>query len=246
MMMFPVINVGPAAIQAPGLILMVGFWLSLSLASRRAMAEGVPENAVYNAGFAGVLFGLVGARLGYVAQHWSAYQNDLSGALALSTEALSTEIGLMVGIGTGALYLYRHRISVPALLDVLAPAIALFLAFVSLANLSSGSGYGSTTRLPWAIELWGARRHPTQIYELLAGIGTLAVLWWSIRRKPFAGFLFLLLLLLYGSARLFLDAFRADPWILAGGFRGIQVVSLAMVLLSLWLMGRQVARVSSV
>jgi prolipoprotein diacylglyceryltransferase len=129
---------------------------------------------------------------------------------------------------------------------VLAPAIALFLAFVSLANLSSGSGFGSITDLPWAIELWGARRHPTQIYELLAAVGTLAMLWWFIRHKPFAGFLFLLLLLIYGSARLFLDAFRADPWTLTGGFRGVQVVSLAMVLLSLWLMGRHVAKHSSV
>jgi phosphatidylglycerol:prolipoprotein diacylglycerol transferase len=246
MTMFPVFNVGPAAIQAPGLILMVGFWLSLNLAARHAKAEGLPENAVYNAGFAGMLFGLIGARLGYVAQHWSAYQNDLSGVLALSTEALSTEIGLMVGIGAGALYLYRYRVSVPVVLDVLAPALALFLAFISLANLSSGSGYGSITHLPWAIELWGARRHPTQIYELLAAAATLAVLWWSIRHKPFAGSLFLLLLLIYGSARLFLDAFRADPWILVGGFRGVQVVSLAMVLLSLWLMGRRVARHSKV
>ena len=240
--MFPVINVGPAAIQAPGLILLVGFWLSLNLAGRRAKFEGVPENAVYNAGFIGLLFGLIGARLGYVMQHWAAYQNDLSGILALTTEALSTPIGLVVGIGAAALYMYRYRTPLPVLLDVLAPALALLLSFIGLANLSSGSAYGSTTRLPWAIELWGARRHPTQIYEMLAGVVTLGVLWWSVRRRPFTGHLFLLFLLIYGASRLFLDAFRAEPWILPGGYRAVQVISLATVLLSLWLMGRHAAR----
>jgi len=240
--MFPVINVGPAAIQAPGLILLVGFWLSLNMAGRRAKVEGVPENAVYNAGFIGLLFGLIGARVGYVAQHWSAYQNDLSGILALTTEALSTPIGLIVGIGAAAIYLYRYRTPAPIVLDVLAPPLALFLTFIGLANLSSGSAYGSVTHLPWAIELWGARRHPTQIYEMLAAGVTLGALWWSIRRRPFAGYLFLLLLLIYGASRLFLEAFRADPWILPGGYRAVQVISLAAVLLSLWLMGRCAAR----
>lgn len=237
--MFPILNIGPAAVQLPGLILLLGYWLSLNLAGRRAKTAGLSEDAVFNAGFLALLAGLVGARLGYVALHWSAYQNDLSGILALTFGGLDTATGILIGAGVAGLYLRRHRPPGPVLLDVLAPALALLFAFISLADLSGGSGYGVTSDLPWAIELWGARRHPTQIYELLAALATLGLLWWAHKRSPYAGFRFMLFLLAFGAMRLFLDAFRADPWLLPGGFRGVQVFGLGAVVASLWLMSQR-------
>jgi phosphatidylglycerol:prolipoprotein diacylglycerol transferase len=241
---YPVLHVGPAAVQLSGLILLLGFWLSLNLAGRRAKAEGLPEDVIFNAGMIALVVGLVGARLGYVALHWSAYQNDLSGILALTPGALSTPAGLLIGGGAAALYLRRHRLPLPTLLDVLAPSLALMFAFISLADLSAGSAYGTVSELPWAIELWGARRHPTQVYELLAALTTLGLLWWARTRRPYEGFLFLLFLLTYGAARLFLDAFRGDAWLLADGYRAVQVIGLGVVVLSLWLMGQHATRSS--
>lgn len=238
--MFPILNVGPAALQLPGLILLLGYWLSLNLAGRRAKAEGLPEDALFNAGFVALLAGLVGARLGYVTLHWTAYQNDVSGVLALTTGALSSPAGVLVGLGAAALYLRRYHLPTLMMLDALAPALALLFAFISLADLSAGSAYGLNSDLPWAIELWGARRHPTQVYELVAALATLALLfWWARRRQPFAGFLFLMFLLVYGASRLFLEAFRADPWLLPGGYRAVQVAGLAAVISSSWVMSQR-------
>ena len=239
--MYPILNIGPAAVQLPGLVLLLGFWLSLNLAGRRAKAAGLPEDVIFNAGIVALLAGLVGARLGYVALHWFAYQNDLRGILALTTGALSTPAGLVIGASAAAFYLRRHRPPALLLLDALAPALALMFAFVSLADLSAGTAYGMVSDLPWAIELWGARRHPTQLYELLAALATLGLLWWARARRPFDGFLFVLFMLTYGAARLFLDAFRADPWLLPGGYRTVQVIGTGAVVLSLWLMSRQAA-----
>lgn len=240
--MYPILKVGPAAVQLPALILLLGFWFSLSLAKRRARAAGLSADMVFNAGMVALLMGLVGARLGYMALHWSAYQNDLKGILALTAGAFSTPAGLMIGIVAAALYLRRHRPPAAVLLDALAPALALMFVFVGLADLSQGSAYGAVSDLPWAIELWGARRHPTQIYESLAALATLGLLSLAPlvrpRQRLYDGFLFLLFLLSYGAARSFLDAFRADPWLLPGGYRAVQVVGLGVVVLSLWLMGR--------
>ncbi len=275
---YPILNVGPAAIQLPGLILLLGFWLSLNLAGRRAKAAGLSEDVVFNAGVIALLSGLIGARLGYVALHWSAYQHDLPGIVSLTAGALSTPAGLLSGAAAAGLYLSRRRPPVPAplgmlpcraplpwppcrglagpggrargqgqgagpgrtgLLDALAPGLALMFAFISLADLSAGSAYGAVSDLPWAIELWGARRHPTQLYELLAALVTLSLLWWARARRPYAGFLFLLFLLVYGAARTFVDAFRADPWLLPGGYRAVQVLGLGAVVLALWLMSQR-------
>jgi phosphatidylglycerol:prolipoprotein diacylglycerol transferase len=242
--MFPILNIGPAAIQLPGLILLLGYWLSLNLAARRAKAAGLSEDVVFNGGFIALLLGLIGARLGYVALNWSAYQNDLSGVLALTAGALSMPAGVLIGTGVAAFYLRRHRPSLPGLLDALAPALALLFASISLADLSGGSGYGAVSDVPWGIDLWGARRHPTQVYELLAALATLGLLWWARARAPHDGFLFLLFLLSYGGARLFLDAFRAAPWLLPGGYRAVQVVGLGAVVASLWLIGRRAIQAS--
>ena len=240
--MYPILNVGPAAIQLPGLILLLGFWLSLNLAGRRAKAAGLPEDMVFYAGLVALLAGLLGARLGFVALHWSAYQSDLSGILVLTTGALSTPVGLLVSLVTATVYLRRHRPSIPISLDAFAPALALMFAFIGLADLSGGSAYGTVTDLPWAIELWGARRHPTQIYELLVALATLGLLLRLHARRPFDGFLFLSFLLVLGGARLFLEAFRADSWLLPGGYRAVQVVGLIAVVLSLWLMSRRAVK----
>lgn len=246
--MSPILNVGPAAIQLPGLLLLVGFWLSLNLSGRRARAAGLAEDVVFNTGMIALMVGLVGARLGYVAIHWSAYRDDLQGILALTTGALSTPAGLLIGVGAATLYLRRQRPPLPVFLDALAPGLALMFAFISLADLSAGSAYGTVSDVPWAIELWGARRHPTQIYEFVSALATLGLLslalrasagGWIYLRRPYDGSLFLLFLLSYGGARLFLDAFRADPWLLPGGYRTVQVIGLGAVVVSLGLMGRQ-------
>jgi prolipoprotein diacylglyceryl transferase len=236
--MFPILNIGPAAIQLPGLLLLLGYWLSLNLAGQQAKRRGLSEDAVFNAGFIALFVGLVGARLGFVLLHWSAYQDDLSGIFALTTGALAAPFGMLVGLGAAALYIRRHRPAISILLDTLAPAVALMLAFSSLADLSSGASYGATSNLPWAIELWGARRHPTQVYELLAALVTLLLLWRAQRYSVSDGFLFPLFLLSYGAFRLFLDAFRAEPWLLIDGYRTVQIIGLAAVLTSLWMLSR--------
>jgi phosphatidylglycerol:prolipoprotein diacylglycerol transferase len=242
--LFPILNIGGLAIQLPGLILLLGYWLSLNLAGRRAKSRGVSEDAIFNAGFIALSAGLVGARLGYVILHWSAYQNDLAGIVALTTGALSTPVGIPVGLGTAALALRRYQMRLAVLLDALAPGLALMLAFVSLADLSSGSSYGTISDLPWAIELWGAHRHPTQVYELLAALTCLGLLQWARPRSPYDGFLFALFVFVYGAARLFLEAYRADPWLLPGGYRTVQVIGFGMVAVSLWSMSQRLSQTS--
>ncbi|KPV53271.1 hypothetical protein SE17_10575, partial [Kouleothrix aurantiaca] len=61
--------------------------------------------------------------------------------------------------------------------------------------------------------------------------------WWRLRnRLPFAGAAFLLVLGGAGGARLLLEAFRGDSWLLAGGLRGTQLVALGLLLVVLVLL----------
>ena len=57
-------------------------------------------------------------------------------------------------------------------LNALTPSLSAFPVSVGVAHLSSGDAFGTPASMPWAIELWGARRHPTQVYEILLGLLT--------------------------------------------------------------------------
>jgi phosphatidylglycerol:prolipoprotein diacylglycerol transferase len=234
----PVIHIGPVVVQLPGLTLLFGFWAALWLAAREAKRAGLREDDVYTPGFYAAAAGLVGARLWYVAAHWEAFAGDPWAVVALNLSTLDAAGGLIVGLMVGAIYAWRKKLIGARWLDVLTPGAALLLAVVSLSNLFSGEAYGVPTTLPWAIMLWDTERHPVQVYEMLAALATALVLLAALRRAG-PGTPALLFLALYSGQRVFLEAFRAESWLLPGGWRGVQMVGLVVLGLSLAVISRR-------
>ncbi len=237
--MFPVIQIGPLALQIPGLILLLGFWLSLELAGRQGARLGLAHDSISSAGFYGSGAGIGAARFGYVLQHWTVYRDSPLGILALNPQSLDPVAGLAVGLlVAGYLLLWRQQVQFRLLLSAIAPGMAVFASALALANFASGNGFGTETNVPWAIELWGIRRHPTQLYELTAGLGILLIVWLA-GRQPSShapGMPFLLCVALYGGTRLLLEPLRAKSVLLPGGFRAIQVAGLISVMIAMWLL----------
>ncbi len=235
--MLPMIQIGPLALQTPRLVILVGFWLALELASRQGIRRGLDPSVIQNAGFYGTLAGIASARLGYVVQYWSVYRENLPGILSLNPQALAPAEGLTVGLLVAGVYFQRRGVPSRPLLDAIAAGLAVLVSAVALANFFSGEAFGAETSVPWAVELWGARRHPTQLYELATGLAMLGVILWAGRREaPAPGLLFLLFVALYAGARLLLEPFRANSLLILGGLRAAQVAGLAAVTAALWLM----------
>lgn len=230
--MLPILRVGPLAIQTPGLVLIAGYWLALELAGRQGKRQGLDGGALQNAGVYGVVAGLLAARLGHVLQHWPVYRSNLLGVLSLNPQTLAPEVGLVAGCLVGIAYLQRKGLPLRPVLDAIAPAIAVLVCASALANLCSGAAFGIETQVPWALELWGARRQPVQLYELAAGLLTLGLLLWAGRR----GLRFPLLMALFGATRLALEPLRASSHLLPGGLRTAQVAGLILMLVALALM----------
>ena len=92
------------------------------------------------------------------------------------------------------------------------------------------------TDLPWSIEIWGATRQPTQVYEILAALVILLVVWPGSRitvGQPSGG-AFLLFLASTAGARLFLEAFRGDSIVIGDGLRVAQIIAWIVLAISLW------------
>ncbi len=222
--MFPVLQIGSLALPVPGLVLLIGVWVGLWLAEKEAARLSLNPEAVYNLAFIGLAAGLIGARLAYVARYMSTYAHDLLSVFSLNPASLAPNEGVLIGVVAAVFYGARRKLPLRLTLDALAPAIAVMGVAVAIAHVASGDAFGAAARLPWSVYLWDEYRHPSQIYELIAGLGVLG-LWWRARTQgppAGAGFNFLLVVALSAAARLFLEAFRGDSLVMVGGLRAAQ------------------------
>lgn len=235
--MFPLLELGPLMIPVAGVVLLAGLWLGLEVAERTALHFGVSSEDIYGLTLSALLLGVVGARAGYVLQYLDSYVRDPRAIFALNGNTLDGTAGLVTGMLAAAVYLRWRRLPLRRTLDSVAPGLALYAVALGVAHLASGDAFGAATGLPWAVELWDARRHPSQVYEIVAGLLILLAVWRLRRFNRFPGFLFAFWLALTAAGRLFLEAFRGDSIIVAGSIRQDQLAALLVTLFSLWLLG---------
>src|SRR2546429_8019269 len=77
----PEIHLGPVTIQTFGICFALGFISCGALAARRFPEIGKPRDWAYESLFAGLIGGLVGARVDYVIENWHTAHRDLLGSL---------------------------------------------------------------------------------------------------------------------------------------------------------------------
>lgn len=227
--MLPVIQIGPAALPLAPLLIMLGVWAGAWLAERAAARLGLSPDAISALVFAMLVGWLAVARLGYVARFLPTYAADPLSILSPNPATLSPAAGFAGALLAGLILGWRRGLPPWRTLDALAPGLALLALAIGAAHLASGDAFGAPARLPWSIWLWDDWRHPSQIYELIAAAAILAVERGSHERTPFDGFSFLLVAALLAAARVFLEAFRGDSWIVGGGLRGAQVIGLLVL-----------------
>jgi phosphatidylglycerol---prolipoprotein diacylglyceryl transferase len=239
--MLPVLQIGPLSIRTPGLVLLAGLWAALEVASREGVRRGIDGNKVYNLGFYALVAGVLGARMGFVLFHPLLYiritpLSRFVGSVFSPTPGTEVPwVGVLLAAGVAAYLIRRWQLDPLALADSFAPAFAIMGIAIGLADLLSGNMYGMETRLPWAIDLWGAARHPTQLYLALACAANLAVLL-RLRSKEDAlppGSLFQVSLAILSLAVLLIEPLRADSPVLIAGVRTWQVIALGVLVAAL-------------
>jgi prolipoprotein diacylglyceryltransferase len=236
---YPVIQVAGLTLQTAGAMALLAGWLGLSLAAREARRLGINGEIVWDAGFFGLLAGLLGARLWYVATNWPAYQADLRQVLALNWGTLASGPGMVIGSIVALAYLQQRAVPLLRLADTLAPGLLLALAVLRVGDFLTGRVLGTPTDVPWAVEMWDVRRHPVALYEAGAFLIALGLTWRLRRSKVYDGFVFLLAVFLASAARLFSEAYRLDSIQTIGGFRMAQIVALALMWIALGILYRK-------
>ncbi len=188
-----------------------------------------------------VIGGIVGGRLGYVLVNWSAFNEDWLRALRIWEGGLSFHAaflgGLLVMILFARLQRGEKRVSFWDLSDIVAPGLALAIAFGWLACLMGGCAYGALGEgFGYAVlpDLYGVEgsRFITQAVGAVFSLVLLLGLWLMRGRWPFAGAAFLMFNLLYFAGQFFLEFTRGDEAVYVGPWRLAQVLNLALALAS--------------
>jgi len=193
---------------------LVGLWLLRREASR----AGLPD-AVVDVGIAGVIGGLVGAKLLWTAEH--AGEEPLL-RLLTSRGGMSWFGGFAGGLAAGLLFMWRRRLRPTAVLAAAAPGLAAGHAIGRVGCFLVGDDYGRPSTLPWAVAFprglppTDVAVHPTQLYEAIPLVG-LAV--WLTRLRA-AGVpdrrVFGVYLVLAGLLRFAIEFVRIDERVLFG------------------------------
>jgi len=249
MTVYPLVfHLGPLEITGFGIMVMMGFFMAGWAMQARLRELGLGDQFAWDVIVAGVIGGILGAKLWYVA-----LRGDLG--LLFDRGGLVWYGGL---IGGAAAVIYNSiRVKVPMrfTLDLAAPALAMGYALGRVGCFLVQDDYGIPTSLPWGMKFpeglpattarnlaaWGVAIpegvnpsdvlavHPTQLYETAAMLFVFWLLWRLRDHRRGTGWLFGFYLMLAGTERFLIEFLRAkddrffDPFTLA------QATALAVV-----------------
>jgi phosphatidylglycerol---prolipoprotein diacylglyceryl transferase len=237
---------GPLTVRYYGVCVVAGIIVGTWLTGRQLASRGYDGALALESLFFVVPFGLVGARLYYIATEWGAQYaaNPFPSVLKVWEGGLGI-YGAVAGGFVGLLLFSWYRgISPLTFADAAAPGLILGQAIGRFGNYFNQELFGRPSDLPWAIYIAPQNRpaqfadatsfHPTFLYEAMWDVLVCLVLLWVARRfseRLRAGDIFVLYVVLYSVGYFLVGTLRVDETFLIGAsVRGDLLVSGAFAL----------------
>lgn len=236
--MFPVLfRIGGFEVTSFGAMVALGAALGILLLRRELSRAGLDAARGTDVALMGVLGGLAGAKLLYVAEHWA---EPFSETL-LSRGGMSWFGGLTGGLLAGLVMIAAQRMPLMAILAAAAPALTLGQAIGRVGCFLVGDDYGRPTALPWGVAFPNGlppttdRVHPTQLYEAAILFPMTWVLLVLRRRGVADRAVFGWYLVIAGGVRFLIEVVRVNvPVVL--GLTMAQLFSIGVVVLGVGLL----------
>jgi phosphatidylglycerol---prolipoprotein diacylglyceryl transferase len=233
--MYPeLISIGKLTVHSYGLMMALAILVATLALYREAPREGINPDHLLEAIIVAAFFGLIGSRILYIILHWSYYSTQPFLKILTEFEGLTFYGAMFGGVIALLIWCSRRKISFMKMADLFAPYLALGYGFGRVGCFLNGCCYGKEADLPWALPINMADsvlRHPVQLYAALGGLLIFIILKLLKPRRPFIGFISLMLFALYGLLRFTTEFFRHGYEVTAG-LTAAQIFSLALFVLS--------------
>jgi phosphatidylglycerol---prolipoprotein diacylglyceryl transferase len=245
----------PLVVRWYGVLIVGGAMLAGWLSARRAERRGYDPEHIWNLLLIGMIFGIVGARLYYVAFEWEQFQGDILKILNTTTGGLAIHGALIGAIAAAFLYTRWKKLPFVEFLDICMPGFLLAQGVGRWGNFFNQEAYGRPTSLPFGVDIDMDHRlqpyndpiayppgrlfHATFLYESVwnfVGVGLL--LWLNRRLRGWlrTGDIALFYAIWYGIGRFWVEGLRTDSLCTngvggscEGSLRTAQIVSLLLV-----------------
>lgn len=246
--------VGSFQVYWYGILIGIGFLLALLFAVRNLKRFHIDSDGFFDCVLWGLIAGIIGARLYYVAFRWSDYAADPMKIFAIHEGGLAIYGGVIGGLGVGCLVAKIKKINIPAILDIASMGFLIGQGIGRWGNLINQEAFGAETDLPWRmisentiIDDKVVAVHPCFFYESVWCLLGFVVLYIISRKwRKFDGQMFLLYLIWYGFERMIVEGLRTDslytPFF---GLRVSQVLSGILVIVGTILLIINLKKVSS-
>lgn len=251
--------IGSFEIYWYGIILAMGFFFGAIYAFTYCRKVGVDEDRLIDVILFGLLGGIVGARLYFVAFSWDLYANDLSKILDIRTGGIAIYGGLIGGILAGIITAKVRNVRIRPALDLAAGAFLISQSIGRWGNFVNVEAFGSNTdsvlgmtgpqivgylqQVKQSGAQWAANIdptmpvHPTFLYESLwCLLGFVIMVFVVMKHRHFDGEAFLFYAGWYGAGRAVIEGLRTDS-LMVGNIRVSQVFAALCVVasISIWL-----------
>jgi phosphatidylglycerol:prolipoprotein diacylglycerol transferase len=135
-------------------------------------------------------------------------------------------------------YLKKHKIPVLPMLDILAITTTIVHAIGRIGCFFGGCCYGKPTNSFIGMSFPRTNNilvHPSQLYEIVALLSIMTILFLVKKKKQFQGQIFLIYIVLYAIVRGFLELFRGDKrgFIIDGILSHSQFIAIVLILSTL-------------
>ena len=241
-----ILQIGPINIRSWGLMLAIAFIVGIIIAEKRAKKYGLLPQQVVNLGLIIIIAGVAGARLLFILEHIKDFTANPYEIFAVWQGGLSYYGGFILAFLCAFFYLKKNKIPVGAMMNVLAPSLAIGFFFGRIGCFLNGCCFGEPTIMPWGVIfpeeaparwIYSApiKLHPTQLYSSISGLMSFFILLLLEKKFKFMkrdGLLCFSFFILYGLWRFIIEFFRHHESYIVGWFTEGQALSIAIIIFS--------------
>jgi phosphatidylglycerol:prolipoprotein diacylglycerol transferase len=250
-------NIGPLSLTGFGIAMVLSFVIAQYVGEAEMRRRGEDPKPVADLTLAGVIGGLLGAKIYYAILH---------GESVFARDGFVFWGGLIGGLAAAWVVVHRQKLGYARMSDVAAPCIAAAYAVGRTGCWAVGDDYGRPWDSPLAVsfpegappstaehltrfgvqlppgtppnELFAV--HPTQLYEVALSLVIFAILWRIRAHKHAVGWLFGAYALMAGMERFVVEIFRAKDDRFFGVLTMAQMIALGFVAFGLvWMRARR-------
>lgn len=220
--MVELFSIGHFSIYLLSVTSAIGMIIGLLLIQKEGERKLLDKDKLMDLGIFTVLFGIIGARLGYILFfNFDYYLNNPSEIFRFSQGGLSIQGAILAGSAAAFIIMRRKNLPVWKTADAIVPGVILGQAIGRVG--CDVFGVPMSRNWPWGVMVNGELLHPAQLYEVALNYILFLLIWRKRKTAKFDGELFFIYIIGFAINRFIVEFFRTNP-------QGLGPLSIAHVL----------------